>query len=126
MAFDIKIRNKEGEKKPTRYFSKKQEDQVAKSLGGNRNLNSGATPFQPGDVSIDSLMLIECKTKITSSESISIKKEWLDKNLKEALFSGKPYNVLAFNFGPDQKNYYILDENTFIDFLNYLKIKHKK
>lgn len=122
MAIEIKTRIKEGEKpKPTRYFSKKQENSVAKKLGGTRNLNSGATPFQPGDVSIDSLMLIECKTKTSESQSISIKKEWLEKNLQEAVFSGKKYNCLAFNFGPNQKNYYILDEDLFFEFLEYLK-----
>lgn len=30
---------------PTRYYSKKQENKVAKSLGGRRQANSGATAF---------------------------------------------------------------------------------
>ena len=49
---------------------------------------------------------------------MSIKKDWLEKNAKEALFMGKPYSVLAFSFGPDEKNYYILDENLFLEVLN--------
>ena len=122
MAIELKVRNKEGEKpKPTRYFSKNQENKVAKKLGGNRNLNSGATPFQPGDVSVDSLMLVECKTKTKDSDSMNIKKDWLEKNLQEAVFSGKKYSCVAFNFGPNQKNYYILDEDLFCEFLDYLK-----
>jgi hypothetical protein len=66
---------------------------------------------------------VECKTKTTPSESISIKKAWLQKNREEAVFNGKPYNVLAFNFGPDEPNYYILDESLFIDFLDFLNTK---
>lgn len=37
---------------------------------------------------------------------------------------GKEFNALAFNFGPDEKNYYILDENLFMEFLEYLKDKY--
>lgn len=74
MAFGIKERKKEEEKKPTRFYSTKQEKKVAKELNGDRTYNSGATPFQKGDVIIDKF-LIECKTKTSSSKSISIKKE---------------------------------------------------
>lgn len=38
---------------------------------------------------------------------------------------GKPYNALVFNFGPNQPNYYILNEKLFEEFLNYIKIKGK-
>ena len=40
----VRKREREGEKTPTRTFSKKQEDAVAKAVGGNRTPNSGATP----------------------------------------------------------------------------------
>jgi hypothetical protein len=122
MAFGTRIREKEGEKIPTRFRSKRQEEQVAKAVGGQRTPNSGATMFQKGDVKADKL-LVECKTKMTPSESISIKKEWLIKNREEAVFMGKPYSVVAFNFGPDEPNYYILDEDLFIDFLDFLNNK---
>lgn len=115
----IAQRTKEGESKPTRYYSTKQEKQVAKTLGGTRTKNSGATMFQKGDLTLND-WLIECKTKMSSSESISIKKEWLEKNLKESLFMGKKYNALVFNFGPDEPNYYIIDENTFQDLVKVL------
>lgn len=115
----IAQRNKEWESKPTRYYSTKQEKQVAKTLGGTRTKNSGATMFQKGDLTLND-WLIECKTKMSSSESISIKKEWLEKNLKESLFMGKKYNALVFNFGPDEPNYYIIDENTFQDLVKVL------
>lgn len=106
--------------KPTRSYSKKQEDYVASKFSGKRTVNSGATPFQKGDVILDKCLL-ECKTKTTSSESMSIKKEWLEKNEKEALFMGKPYSALAFNFGPNEKNYYIIDEYLFEMLLNAIE-----
>ena len=58
-------------------------------------------------------MLLECKTKTSTSESISIKKEWLVKNESERVFMGKKYSAIAFNFGPDENNYYIIDEFLF-------------
>ena len=58
-------------------------------------------------------MLLECKTKTSSSESISVKKEWLVKNESERVFMGKKYSAIAFNFGPDENNYYIIDEFLF-------------
>lgn len=104
------------DKKPTRYFSSKQEKQVAKKLNGNIQKNSGATQWQKGDVKLDKYLL-ECKTKTTKSESISIKKEWLEKLNKEALFMGKPNSALVFNFGPDEKNYVIISEDLFKELL---------
>ena len=105
-------REKDGKIEPTRYYSKKQEDAIAKKLGGARVKNSGATAWAKGDVNLDK-WLLEAKTKMTPSASISIQKEWLEKNNKEALFMGKPYSALAFNFGPDEPNYYIIDEALF-------------
>lgn len=104
----------------TRHYSKIQENKVASKFNGNRTLNSGATPFQKGDVTLDKILL-ECKTKVKPSESMSIQKEWLEKNEKEALFMGKPYSALAFNFGPNQKNYYIIDEYMFETLVNVLQ-----
>ena len=112
-------REKEGEKKPTRYYSKKQEKTVAENLGGHRQPNSGATMFAKGDVTLDD-WLLECKTKTKPSEQITIHKEWIEKNDKEALFIGKPYNAIAFNFGPDEKNYYIINEELFEELVNFL------
>lgn len=98
--------------KPTRYYSTKQEKNIAEQFNGNRTKNSGATMFSKGDISLDNI-LVEAKTKTTHSESISIKKEWIEKNEQEALFMGKPYSVIAFNFGPDEENHYIISEEMF-------------
>jgi hypothetical protein len=125
MAAGVRVREKEGEpKKPTRYFSNRQEKQVAKRVGGTQTANSGATMWQKGDIiNNDVSMLIECKTKMSPSQQISIKKEWLEKNSNEAVFMGKKHSALAFNFGPDEPNYYIIDEFLFQDLLDYLKCK---
>lgn len=115
----IKITQKTTDKNPSRYYSRKQEVATAKKFDGQLTPNSGATRFSKGDLTL-SKTLIECKTKMTDSDSISIKKEWLEKNNKEALFMGKPYSALAFNFGPNQPNYYIIDEEMFEYLIEYL------
>lgn len=109
---DTAKREKGDEKLPTRYYSNKQEKAIAKKLGGKQTANSGATKFEKSDVLLEKFAL-ECKTKMTSSQSISIQKEWLEKQAREALFMGKSYSALAFNFGPNEKNYYIIDEELF-------------
>ena len=98
--------------KPTRFYSNKQEKAVAKAVGGKQVSNSGATAFSKGDVRTND-WLIECKTCTTEKKSFSIKKEWLEKNREETFAMNKDYSALAFDFG-DGKNYYIVDERTFI------------
>ena len=101
-----KVDNK---KKPTRAYSK-------------TTANSGATPYVKGDVLIEEQSwLLECKTKTTDSQSISVKKEWIEKNRQEMVFMGKDYSAIVFNFGPGQENYYIIDELTFQELLDYQK-----
>lgn len=113
-------REKDGKKEPTRYYSKKQEDAIAKKLGGARVKNSGATAWAKGDVNLDK-WLLEAKTKMTPSASISIQKEWLEKLAHESLFMGKPHSALLFNFGPDQPNYAIINEELFELLVNFLE-----
>lgn len=110
------------ENKPTRYFSDKQEKAVAKAVGGKQTKNSGATVHQKGDVLTD-LFLVECKTKTTNCESISIKKEWFEKNIAESIYMHKEFSTVVFSFGPDSKNYYILDEQTFKEMVEALEYK---
>lgn len=98
--------------RPTRYYSNKQEKQIAKAVDGRQQSNSGATAFQKGDIITDD-WLIEAKTKTSESKSFTIKREWLDKNKEEAFAMDKSYNALAFNFGEDTPNYYVVDEKTF-------------
>ena len=95
--------------KPTRYYSRRQETNVAKKLDGKVQPNSGATMFAKGDLVLDD-WLIECKTKVSESQSMSIKKEWLTKNAEEAFSMGKQHSALVFNFGEEHypQNYVIL------------------
>ena len=113
---------KNKEPKSTRDASNNQEKQIAKRVGGKKTANSGATAFHKGDVTINTDSgnndwLIEAKTCMTDKESFSIKKAWIEKNKQEAVFMDKDYHCLAFNFGPNQPNYYIIDELTFQELL---------
>lgn len=62
--------------------SRRQEEQVASSLGGRRQPGSGAFIGLKGDVKSD-VLLIECKR--TDKKSMSVKGEWLVKITKEAV-----------------------------------------
>ncbi len=101
----------------TRYYSKTQENNVAKSIGGKTTPNSGARPYQKGDVSTpghgEDSWLFECKTCMQSKQSFAIKKQWLETIKEEAFQAGKMNYALCFNFGPNQPNYYILSEEKF-------------
>ena len=98
----------------TRKFSGEQEKQVSKKVKGSRVPNSGAPMFCSGDV-LTKCFMLECKTKVKDSDSMSIKKEWIIKAKEEALANGKPFWGLAFNFGGlGAENYYILPEKYFL------------
>ena len=107
-------------KHPTRYYSDKQEKSVSRVIGGKQTSNSGATMFQKGDV-LSSKFLVECKTKTSHCDSISVKKEWITKNKEESIFMNKDYSAVVINFGPDEENYYIIDEKLFQLLNEYLK-----
>lgn len=97
--------------RPTRFYSKRQEDQIAKSLGGSRQLNSGATKFAKGDVIVDE-WVIEAKTKVTPSETLVFHKDWMTSVEEERKDMLKSYAAVCFSFG-DGENYYAMDEKTF-------------
>ena len=107
--------------RPTRYYSKNQEKKVAKAVNGKRTANSGATPFQKGDI-IAKDWLIERKTKTKDCSSFTIKEDWLLKNEEEAFAMGKNNSALCFDFGPSaNKRYYIISERLFETLKNYLQ-----
>lgn len=97
---------------PTRAASKRQENKVAKLLGGKVQPNSGATDYSKGDVTTDE-MLLECKTSMKSKQSFSIKKEWLDKNELERFSMKKDYSGLVFDFGDNGKQYIVMEMSQF-------------
>ena len=103
---------------PTRYFSDKQEKHIAKVTGGKVQSNSGGTKFGGGDVHTDKFF-IEAKTPTKSQTSFTIKKEWIDKMQEQTFEQGKECGVLAFQFEPYGKNYYVLNEQQFLEYLRY-------
>ena len=98
-------------KEATRYYSSQHETSVCKALNARKQPNSGASIFAAGDVyNTNASLLVECKTAMTDKESFSIKKEWLDKIKEEMREKRFQNNCLAFSFGPNSPNYYIIDE----------------
>lgn len=95
--------------KTTRDASLQQETNVAKALGGHRTANSGATTFSKGDVIVGDC-IVECKTKMTETNSFSVQKEWLDKLEKERQEMGKSAASLAISFDVGKHSYYIINE----------------
>lgn len=93
-------------------FSEKQETEIAKTMGGKVQTGSGGTRFGGGDVHT-ATMFIEAKTVTKDQTSVSIKKEWLEKAKQQAFEQSKNSYALAFRFGPDQKDYYVVDETFF-------------
>ncbi len=107
----------------TRKYSSMQEKQIAKNLGGRVQPNSGAANFVAGDVKLD-FMLIDAKTVTTPKQSVSIRKEWFDKIRNEAFAMNKEMSCIAFNYGPNQPNFYAVNENDFKNLLQAYKEKY--
>lgn len=105
--------------RPTRFYSKRQETQIAKAVNGKRTANSGATPFSKGDVKTADC-LIEAKTKTCPSNSMTIQLDWIKKNEEEAFAMNKQYSAVAIDFGRET-NYYIINERMFKKLLNFIK-----
>ena len=117
MSNPFRINNPAKPGQDTRYYSDRHEQSVAKALGGRQTKKS--------DVLTD-LFTVECKTKTTNSDSISIKRAWFDKQMRESIQMGKRHSTIVFNFGPDapyNENHYIIDEYLFLELLEYLKHK---
>ena len=99
-------------KEATRYYSDKHEKSICKALGAKQQSNSGAGHFRKGDVIHDEAsMLIEAKTSMSKKESFSIKKEWITKNKDEAFAIRKSNSCICFNFGPEEDNYYVINQS---------------
>ena len=105
--------------RPTRWYSDKQEKKVAKTLGGRKTPNSGATKFSKGDVTSDQ-WLLECKTCTKEQKTFTLRKEWFSKNKEEAFAMRKPYTAIVVDFG-DGEQHYIIDEKLFKELVNHLE-----
>lgn len=100
--------------------SQKQEQQIAKMVQGRTQPNSGGTRFGGGDVHTKKLF-IEAKTPLSDKASFSIKKEWLDKAQEQAFEQGKNNYALAFRFGPEEPDFFIIDARLFRQLVKYLE-----
>lgn len=85
-------------KRPTRYFSKRQEKRTSKKLDMKVTPNSGATGFIKGDV-IDENLILECKTLVKPQNTRTIHKEWFTKTEEEMYQMGKDLYGVVFDFG---------------------------
>ena len=98
-------------KEATRYYSDLHEKSVCRALDATQTPNSGATKWRKGDVvQKQASLLIECKTVMTEKQSVSIKKEWIDKNKEEAFSNRLDNSCICINFGPNTDNYYVISE----------------
>lgn len=106
----------------TRYYSDMQEKRVVKKFGGFQTANSGAGAWTKGDVIIkDASLMVECKTPVDKKNSISIKKEWIDKNREEIKQMQLQNQVIAITFEPNTENYFLIDERLMGFLLERLK-----
>lgn len=98
-------------KESTRYFSNQHEKAICKLLNAVQMPNSGAGLWRKGDAfQEEASLLIECKTVEKDKKSFSIKKEWFEKNEEESFMQRLNNSCVAFNFGPNQKSYFVIDE----------------
>ena len=108
------------ENKPTRHYSRLQEEKVANYLGGILTPNSGAK-HKKGDILLTDT-IIECKTRTKQSISHTVKKEWILDLIKECIEMGKNHWALIFDFGTQN----LIDQCVIIpidDYKEYLDLK---
>lgn len=92
--------------------SRRQENEIARMINGKVQSNSGGTRFGGGDVHTTSVF-IEAKTPVKDKETFSIKREWLEKAREQAFEQNKTNYTLAFRFGPEQPDYFVIDKRLF-------------
>ena len=89
-----------------------------------RQSGSGNKWYAPGDI-VDDILLLEAKERnqitTTGEKYITIKKEWLEKIIKEAASSNK-YPGLVFRFKGDDNSYSIIEFNDFCQIIHEIKM----
>lgn len=101
-------------------YSVSQEHDIARLLNGRVQSNSGGTRFGGGDVHTEQFF-IEAKTPTKEQTSFSIKKEWIDKMREQAFEQGKLYAALAFRFGPDEQDYFVIDSRMMRELVSHIE-----
>ena len=111
------------ENKPTRHYSKLQEEKVADYLNGVLTPNSGAK-HKKGDILLADT-IIECKTRTKQSISHTIKKEWILDLKKECIEMGKTYWAIIFDFGTQniKEQYAVIPID---DYREYLELREEQ
>lgn len=111
------------ENKPTRHYSKLQEEKVANYLGGTLTPNSGAK-HKKGDILLSDT-IVECKTRTKQSISHTIKKEWVLDLVKECIEMGKQHWAIVFDFGTQKLNeqFVVIPID---DYKEYLSLKEEQ
>lgn len=100
--------------------SNRQEKQIAKLVNGKVQINSGGTRFGGGDVHTKTVF-IEAKTPVSDKSAFSIKREWLSKAKEQAFEQNKTSYALAFRFGPDEPDFFVIDSKLFKELINHLE-----
>lgn len=94
--------------------SLKHEKRLAKAVGGQRNVASGAFWFRKGDVRSQDLLI---EHKWTGKKSFTLKSDVLEKITTEALLDSRtPVLGISLN----NVNYVVMDENDFLTIREYL------
>lgn len=94
--------------------SLKHEKRLAKAIGGQRNVASGAFWFRKGDVRSQDLLI---EHKWTGKKSFTLKSDVLEKITTEAILDGRtPVLGVSLN----DVNYVLLDENDFLELREYV------
>lgn len=89
-----------------------QEKQVADLINGQVQVASGGLSHNGGDV-LTNNWFFECKTVITPKDSYNVKKSIIDKMKEQTFEQRKDYCALAFRFSPEDKDYFVIDSDTF-------------
>jgi hypothetical protein len=94
--------------------SLKHEKRLAKAVGGQRNVASGAFWFRKGDVRSQDLLI---EHKWTGKKSFTLQSSVLEKITTEALLDSRtPVLGISLN----DVNYVVMDENDFLTIREYL------
>lgn len=94
--------------------SQKHEKRLAKAVGGNKIVASGAFWFRKGDVRSKDLLI---EHKWTGKKSFTLKSDVLEKITTEAIIDGRtPVLGISLN----DTNYVILDENDFLELREFV------
>ena len=102
-------------------FSIRQEDNIANTVGGRVTPSLGVGHFKKDIIVDDASFLIECKTTSGVKDYFTIRKYWLDNNVKEAKEQGCDNSAIAFNFTQGGNYYFIIDEQLLLILLDKLK-----